>query len=126
MPTRSSPPRDRKRFAVVISAVVAIGLTLGAVTARAQFGFDTAAILLRILTQNVEINGKLATNNTLTKNYWDWHRDDLAAGYKLAVPFIDRRITKLFRSRDIGYLEPELRRIEQMTRDVDEARAIAG
>lgn len=112
----TGPPRGR-RTAIVLTVMVITGLTLGAVTARAQIGAETAAILLRILTQNVQINGKLGTNNELTKGYWDWHRDDLAAGYRLAVPAIDRTITKLFRSRDIGYVEPELRRIEAMTRD---------
>ena len=115
--SRRVTPSSRRRSVVVLTALVATGLTIGAVTARAQIGPDTAAILLRILTQNVEINGKLGTNNDLTKGYWDWHRDDLARGYRLAVPAIERRITRLFRSRDIGYIEPELRRIEAMTRD---------
>lgn len=108
---------SRRRTSVVVAGLLVCGLAIGAVTASAQISPDTAAILLRILTQNVEINGKLGTNNTLTKGYWNWHENDLARGYRLAVPVIDKTVAKLFKSHDIGYVEPELKRIEAMTRD---------
>lgn len=114
--SKAAPDPARRRRAAAIAAAVII--TLCAVDrAAAQFGIGEAGILLRILTQNVEINAKLATNNKITRDYWNWHENDLAAGYRRVLPEIDRRVTRIFRDREIGYVEQELRRIEAMTRE---------
>lgn len=119
-------PRGRRLLGWVSGSLTAIVATLVMLPTdvKAQIGIGEVAVLLRILTQNIEINGKLGTNNKLseinnelTKGHWNWHDRVLAAGIQAPVPHIVKDVLRIVKDRELGYTESELKRIEVMIRE---------